>query len=542
MPSEKEFKFNDYVKAIETLKQEIDNNLINTMKKILNYLIIIEEQTKRKDLIQFISQLLYDFAQINDMLRKYSNTENTQFQKLFYIFASNISDIVIYCDLIEELLNIYNDTNEQYSEFLIFKDLNTFNKIQARMNEYIEENRFDSEIILEFLTKTIMSNSPIVRGSAVKTLISNYPVKSIPLLRKWAGKEVSISVVRKIWKHLDKSNYEEHHQLLNVLLHKISKCNYNLDPNEVKFLLDWTDEEFESQFPWFRILHLDKDYMEFLTENPPSVSVRVDTGAMGVSFHYEYSSENPTIFHYTDLKRQGRPRELGYYETTILNGHISGLILSYITKIPETIEFLLKLKYLAIEDSEELSVLPNSLKKLRNLRYLYFYETNLSELPQFLALLPKLRYLGLQGIKLNSIPEWVKTKARKYHSRKYIREGVNIKDAYILGLFEILLGIPLENVRKFVENRINEDNEFNGDENDINDIINDAFCDLTSYKINKQGHVTGISLFGENIRCIPKEIKNLKSLEKFYIFPPSRYPVIIPKSVEPFLKSLGWNF
>lgn len=551
LPSEKEFKFSDYV--IDTLKK-----IIVALIKIENYLIKIKEQTKREDLIQFISQLLYDFVQIDGVLRKYSNTENTQFQKLLYIFASNFSDIVIYFDQIEEFLNGYNDTNEQYSEFLKFKDLNTFNTIQTRMNEYIEENRFDSEIIFEFLTKTIMSNSPIVRDSAAKTLISNYPVKSIPLLRKWAEKEVFISVARNIWKHLDKSNYEEHHQILNVLLHKISKYNYNLDPNEVKFLLDWDEEEFEYQFPCFT-QYLYNGYMEYLNKKP----IIIRNGLYDKQ--KEYFLEIPTAVHYTFFQQNKgwTGSGVGGLETTIFNGHISGLILDYVIKIPETIGLLSKLKYLSIENSKELSVLPNSIKDLRNLRYLYFCETGLMKLPNFIAELPKLRYIGLQGIKLNSIPEWVKKKARKYHSLRYIKEGVNRDDAYVLGLLEILIGVCIDNVRKKV---IEDDISYHklqkslhlqtaesktdikskiDNEDYIKSQIEEYFYDFHGttkfYKINDEGYVTGISIINNCINFIPKEIKNLKYLNRFFIFQSSEFPVTIPKSVELCLKSIDFS-
>ncbi|KKL46412.1 hypothetical protein LCGC14_2345830, partial [marine sediment metagenome] len=225
-------------------------------------------------------------------------------------------------------------------------------------------------------------------------------------------------------------------------------------------------------------------------------------------------------------------------ETTIFNGHISGLILDYVIKIPETIGLLSKLKYLSIENSKELSVLPNSIKDLRNLRYLYFCETGLMKLPNFIAELPKLRYIGLQGIKLNSIPEWVKKKARKYHSLRYIKEGVNRDDAYVLGLLEILIGVCIDNVRKKV---IEDDISYHklqkslhlqtaesktdikskiDNEDYIKSQIEEYFYDAHGtkfYKINEEGHVTGISITAYegsiSLKFIPEEIGNLKYLK-----------------------------
>ena len=521
----KEFKISDYYTAIETLRQKIDAKFINTYKNIRSDLIKIEEHTYWKDIIFFISQLLVDINQVNDILLKYINTEDKQFQKLVCIIASNISNVVEYFQKIEEILNDHIYTSDQLRKIVKLKDLNTFNIILAQMNEYIEKKRLESDFIFEFLKITIMSNSPLVRGTALKTLMNIYPVKSIPLLRIWVEKEHSIFVARKIWKHLEESNYEDHHQLSTILLDKISKYNYNLDPNEVKFLLDWEDELFEFQFPCIQ-LQLNMEYDDLLKKYPPYINF--EKGYSGILFDWK---SYPTTIHYTYIKlSQLNP---GGEETSIYNGHISGLILRDVNKIPDTIGYLSKLKFLSIEWCENLTELPESFKNLINLRYLYFHETGLTELPEFIASLPKLRYLGLNGISLGKIPQLAKIKARKYHSRKYIKESMKKEDAYVLGILEILVGRHIDNVRKkVIEDMISlalmpsfaDLKSKISNEKYIKSEMERYFTDAHGtnfYKINEEGYVTGISLTSYegsvSIKHIPEEIGNLKHIEELVI-------------------------
>ncbi len=528
LSSHKELEVLDYSTAIETLRQKLDAGFNNTYKNIRKDLIRIDEHTKWKDIVYFITQLLLDINQLNNILYKYANTEDLQFRKLLCIAASNISDIVKYFKKLEKVLNNHNYTSELFREILNLKELNTFNILLAQMIEYIEENRFDSKIILEFLTNTVMSNSAIVRGSTVKTLIYNFPAKSVPLLREWAGKEISISVARKLWKHLEGSKHGVHHQVLNVLLHKISKYNYNLDLDEIKFLLDWDEELYEFQFPCIQ-LQLSVEYDDLLNKYPPFINVEKKRGGVYINDWRDY----PTTIHYIYLKKS--QLSTGGRETSIYNGHISGLILRDVTKIPNTIGFLSKLKFLSIEYSENLTELPKSFKNLKNLRYLYIHETGLSELSDF-SHLPRLKYLSLKGIKLNSIPQWVKDKARRYHSLRYIKEGVNKDDAYVLGLLEILIGMPLDNVRKkVIEDTVSYYESFTAaskadikskieNEDYIKNEMERYFYDAHGtkfYKINEEGYVIGISLTSYegsvSIKHIPEDIGNLKHIEELVI-------------------------
>ncbi|MFW9989851.1 MAG: leucine-rich repeat domain-containing protein [Candidatus Odinarchaeota archaeon] len=532
MPSNREIEVDEYIQAINTLKQKINANFINNRKMDLERIKKLKEIFPHRDeVIEFMSQILYDFSQINNMVRRNSSTQDKQFQQLTYILALNISDIVMYFESIELILEEYLDTHNIPFGFYRFKNINTFNLIQVQISKSVEENGFDSELVLGFLEDRVMSNSPIVRASAIKALISNYPIRSLSKLHLWVDKEVSTSVVRSVWKDLEKSKNEEHHQLLNRLLQKISKCCYNINTEELKFLLDWNEEQFDFLFPCLDFqMHI--SYEDILKKYPPTIHVeKGEYGSISTDGTYY-----PTTFHYKYLK--SIHLEEGIVEITIYRGHISGLILRHVTKIPETIGFLTKLKYLSIEDSENLTELPALLENLTNIRYLYFFNTGLKKIPDSLAKLPKLRYLGLEGIEIHNLPDWVKIKVLKHYLRKYLKEGVNENDAYVLGLLEILRGYPLNNVKKDAIKFYIDELEDMYEEADIDKYIDEylgAMMYYDYYRINNMGYITSIESFS-NIRFIPEEIEKLELLKRLHIF--STLPVIIPKSIEPFLNSL----
>ena len=82
LSSHKELEVLDYSTAIETLRQKLDAGFNNTYKNIRKDLIRIDEHTKWKDIVYFITQLLLDINQLNNILYKYANTEDLQFRKL----------------------------------------------------------------------------------------------------------------------------------------------------------------------------------------------------------------------------------------------------------------------------------------------------------------------------------------------------------------------------------------------------------------------------------------------------------------------------
>jgi len=153
------------------------------------------------------------------------------------------------------------------------------------------------------------------------------------------------------------------------------------------------------------------------------------------------------------------------YSIIIGNYNVIGLYL-YQKEIPESIKLLKKLKILVI-DNANMVEFPKALAQLSNLRYLYIKESNLTDIPNLAAMFPKLIYLGLSGVNLQSSPDWLFKFARKHHSRHYLRksigdmnqivqlqvgwiesvkfsQGVDKKDAAVLGFLEILTGCPIE--------------------------------------------------------------------------------------------------
>ena len=333
--------------------------------------------------------------------------------------------------------------------------------------------------------------------------------------------------IRKIWKFIEKSKDRKLHAILNVLLNKLSEYNYNLDPDEIKFLLEWDEEDFRyGTFPYFRIHRSlsDRQYFEFKKEE---ILGSYPDGRHKITHWYPY---NPTTFHYKTLNQPDYIFD-EYGHTSIYKGHISGLIIKGAEELPESIGFLSKLRFLCIHtyfnEVEEIKKLPNSFKKLKNLRYLYFYNTDyntsLIEFPKEIYHLPKLRRLGLQGIKLDTTPDLVKKIAYKYHSQNYVKEGVNKNDANVLGLLEIIAG---ETIVPWIK-------EF--EDSEPNSIP-------TCFTTNDLGHVTSLRFTDPGgllpMRYLPEEIQNLKYLEALSIDIWSPNQVTIPESLYSFLKSL----
>ena len=328
-------------------------------------------------------------------------------------------------------------------------------------------------------------------------------------------------VIRDIWKYVERSEDQELHEFLDILLFILTEYNFELDPNEIKFLLDWDDEDFEFQFPCYKIHQnlASKQYWE-------SFGIEIFYGSGTEHLNpppTHWYSYDPTLIRYTDLYYDDESGQ----QTSVYNGHISGLNLRWVSEIPESIGYLSKLKYLAIINSEELTALPNSFKNLRNLRHLYFYNTGIQSFPDVISSLPKLRRLGLQGIKLDTIPESVKKIAYKYHSRNYVKEGVNRGDANVLGLLEIIAGYPFVPFTKEFEDYDWELTPTWYSTNDIGRV--ESFCFKDPFR-------------GFPLRYLPEEIQKLEYLGVLKIDVWSPNQVTIPDSLNSFLKSLKSEF
>lgn len=378
-----------------------------------------------------------------------------------------------------------------------------------------------SDISYPYLFERVTNPNPRIRVNAIKAMLQNYPDKCEAVIKEVLLLEKSLYVIRNIWNVVESTQNQEYLALLDQILNKYSSIAYNLDPEEIKFLI--------LPDPIFDLDQLINVY------NP--IDHGIDPTFKEAYMHYDFGGlsgdPNPTQIHWRSLPNLILEE---FCWISIYRGHITGLITDF---IPNSIKALKKLRYLRInsclhfdnfEDERvhlNQETVPEVIAELKSLKYLSLHLC-MDRVPDFLKNLPKLRYLNLQGMLLAEIPQWVKEKARKYHSRKYIREGVDKNDACVLGLLEILLGEKIQNYRITINQR-RLLSDF-ASENDEDYFFEDPFY----YKINEKGNVTEI-LIGEqtgehNIRILPEEIMNLKALKALNVH--IRTLNVVPQSIQ----------
>jgi Leucine-rich repeat (LRR) protein len=147
-----------------------------------------------------------------------------------------------------------------------------------------------------------------------------------------------------------------------------------------------------------------------------------------------------------------------------------------------------------------LDELPKSLRMLSKLRWLNLESSGLKVVPDWLGKFIDLSYLNLYNCNLKTLPKSIFELSRRNFTQKYVSKGVNIHDAAVLGIFEMLVGRKLKNIK----------------------LIRDGE-EKRHYKLNGKGFIISldISFDGSSLYClpfIPEQISLLKHLEKLFIF------------------------
>jgi len=314
------------------------------------------------------------------------------------------------------------------------------------------------------------------------------------------------------------SSIREYHSLLEQLLDGFSALPNVPVASELKVLVDMG----------FTSLH-DSDYF-----------------IINIDYDEVYSSDTPLNYDY-EFSYESLAWKLLLFDSKFImsNHHIIGIRLNFDDfKIPKSINLLTRLRILIIENQvvSPLVTIPNEIAELTNLRilyiinlelnefpkefaqlskmrYLYIINSNLKDVPNLSEMFPKLRRLGLKGVDLKSTPNWLFEFARSRHSKEYIREGTKREDAAVLGLLEILIDEPLENMPPVLSpppRNLPWHITYN----------NDFTLSKVQYTLNKSGNVIGLDIGwwrGEHIGnyallpYFPEEISKLKYLEALRI-------------------------
>ena len=145
----------------------------------------------------------------------------------------------------------------------------------------------------------------------------------------------------------------------------------------------------------------------------------------------------------------------------------------------------------------KLRVLPESIGSLSKLKYLTLGSENLQRIPDSFNSLKELKWVELSSIpKFESIPNWIIYIAKKCYAKGYTKDGVIEDEAYILGIFEILVGHELCRIEKYQDAQIHSQ--------------------ICSYKLNENGFISEVLLPNPTkfkLQLIPEQISSLHFLE-----------------------------
>jgi len=230
----------------------------------------------------------------------------------------------------------------------------------------------------------ISDESPLVRSTATRYLLLEFPKFSLIPLRYMIHNDRSIIVLKTFLELLEYPNNQYSYELKKELINKLAN-SYQVVPEESKFLL-----EIES------IINRNSD----------------------INFCKPIINKN----HVTALDFAGQK----------------------LKQIPDSIGSVSKLQYLNLWDNN-LTTLPNSIEFLSNLKYLFLDWNRFRKFPDLrwdkLISLEKLSITN--NFKLNEFPNSLFLLIKQNLIKKYINEGVHSNDTFVLGLLEILTGMKL---------------------------------------------------------------------------------------------------
>ncbi|MFX1354202.1 MAG: leucine-rich repeat domain-containing protein, partial [Promethearchaeota archaeon] len=342
-------------------------------------------------------------------------------------------------------------------------------ELRANAIYLIEKLSIFNEKASKLIEKSIITDeSPLVRVNAAKIALKNNLDQTETALNWSIENEKSILFFKKILDFTAQSQNPNTLQFHEKILEKLEKI-YNLNKHDSKFILDLDYIEYE------RFL---KDFRVFLSK-----------------FKIEEVERKKLFKENTEIGFKG----LGRIKS-IKKKYITGLVLNNLESIPKSLQYLSKLESLEIRSS------------------------NIGFLPDKYGHLSNLKYLILKNNQIEVIPSWVLSIASKdYYIKKYIKNGVKIEEAPILGLLEILTG------QAFIKLEI---------ENTSSHSL------LFYYKTNENGNIITLYLSSElsRIGVFPKEICKLKFLVELCMV--NQNIKIIPDCIRELtnLKILNLNF
>ena len=406
------------------------------------------------------------------------------------------------------------DTNSIVEIFksIIEEEAVLLNRINAI--EFLGEIKPNSIKLYGILEYCVISDvNPEIRSAAVKAIIKNYLELGFESVKWVISHDNSNLVLTNIIELLDHKTDDFSKVLREEIRQRFSNI-FQVEPLEAKFFID-------------------------LFNSLNQIGENLDLNS---NYTHKFSFKNASLHHCN----------AGFYAPIVINvrnNHTYALMLGgfKLKELPKSISLLKKLRFLtlyntdihnlpkSIQNLKNLSCLnlarnnfkklPKSLSKLRNLRSLILNEESLKNIPNWIGKLHRLAFLKDLSGNIRKIPNSLITISNQKFVKRYINLGVEKTEAPILGLLELLSGIPLEKIDSF-------EDEFDSGKFDP---INSMHC----FKLNDKGnvirlylysyhyplvwilpkqiallkHIKWICLYNNTIPQIPKKIGKLKSLE-----------------------------
>jgi len=353
---------------------------------------------------------------------------------------------------------------------LLEKSENTNDRV-ACINSLVKLN-IKTEKIYKILEYSLISDhNPEVREAAIKGIVDNFSEESTKNLYEWVLKnENSIRVLEHVLNSLVNVNKNLSKILERYLWLRYSEI-FKIIPNEARFF--WDLDLILSKKQDDAVIG--KNLLKLF--NSSKLFSRLPKNFLSNTFKPCFMTKNG--------------------QTYLLN--LSGCGLE---KIPDSIDVLSNLNYLNLSYNK-LKSIPDSIGSLFKLRYLNLAHNRLISVPNSIDSLSRLKYFNLSFNPIRPIPKTILKRVKQKFSRRYIWTGVVPTETPVLGLLEILTGYKLSILDKHMIFDINQ--EFSN-----------------AYRINNEGHITGICIYdGELniplISIIPEQICTLKYLEVLII-------------------------
>ncbi len=326
--------------------------------------------------------------------------------------------------------------------------------VRAMSIKIIGRLKVRSEEMYKFLENLVISDSnSYIRFVAVKIILKDFPSQcSKPILWLIAREQFPF-ILKLIYDSILKSDLWDH-ACLKAEFTRILESRFGVILSEVAFFLDL--EVSQAQYYSRR--------SKFLTKSTNSKD-KPSEHQIAVNYYTKYGLELEKILE--------ERNQLTFYAVQ-------------------------KMRVVNLElNKKRVKILPRS---LLTLSYLLTLDISGKILPNWLKPLPNLEFILLRGIRTKNIPDWVFLLASKFLAQAYIKEGVNPRDAMVLGLIDNLRGERLVKKEGIL----------------TNDLEN-------SYKTNDSGHVIRLAIYymydgtGIPLHMIPRQISHFEYLEELYL-------------------------